>query len=109
MPFINKTSRDIGTSEVAIGSGATPSSGKTWTVIGLSICNVTDNAVSVTAMLNDTTDGDTEFLHNFPLPAGETVVPEGALGKIVMTPGQTIKIKSSVASSLDAIMSVLEA
>lgn len=108
MAFLAKTSRDIGTSATGIGSDATPGAGKTWVIIGMSITNVTDSPVSVTAMLHDPTDGDTEFLHEFPLPVGETVVPEGSLGKIVLTAGQTIKVQSSAAAALDVIMSVLE-
>ncbi len=110
MAFLSKTSRNIGTSPVGIGSNATPPSGKTWVVIGLTLANVASPAaaVTVTVHLLDAASAVTRIIKDFPLPAGETVVPQGMLGKVVMAPTETIVVTSSAASSVDAILSVLE-
>lgn len=107
MAFFSKKSRGIGTTFVGIESDATPPSGKTWVVIGMTVCNVSASPVNVTAQVHDASN-DTKFLNDFPLPVGETVVPEGSLGKIVLANGDSIQVKSSVATSLDVILSVLE-
>lgn len=110
MPFGSKTSRGIGTSPVGVGSNATPAAGKTWVVIGLTLCNVKNPAaaLTVTVALLDAAANTTNIIKDFPLPAGETVVPQGMLGKVVMAPGDTIVVTSSTATGVDAILSYLE-
>lgn len=108
MGFLTKTSRAVGTTPVEVGSGATPGSGKTWVVIGLTLCNILNEPVNVTAKLVDVATNETHILKNFPLPIGETVVPQGALGKVALQPTEKIVVEASVNSSVDVILSVLE-
>lgn len=123
--FIRKTSKSVGiaasnstwwqvgaNSAGASQSGAyTVGSSTQATVIGLSISNVTASSVDVdialaTTMANIT--NDISICSNLPLPSGATVVLVGGSSKLVLTTGDLIKVKSSAASSLDVIMSVLE-
>jgi hypothetical protein len=108
MPFLTKTSRAVGTSPTAIGAGATPASGKTWIVIGMTLCNILPAAISVTVHLLDAAAASTRILKDFTIPAGETVCPEGSLGKIIMQPTETMVVTASVASAVDVTMTVLE-
>jgi len=125
--FIRKTSKSVGiaTSNSTwwqVGSNTaydgstqtgayTVGSSTQATVIGLSISNVTGSSVEVdialaTTMANIT--NDVSICSNLPLPSGATVVLVGGSSKLVLTTGDLIKVKSSAASSLDVIMSVLE-
>lgn len=81
------------------------------TVIGLSVANVTDSSVDIDIALAVTManiTNDVSICSNLPLPSGSTVTLVGGSSKLVLTTGDLIKIKSSAASSLDVIMSVLE-
>ena len=118
--FRNKTSKEVGTSFFQVGANsagasqsgayAVPSSTKT-TVIGLSVSNVTTSSVDVDVALSATmanTTIDISLGTTIPVPAGSTVVLIGGDQKLVMETGELVKIKSSAASSVDVIMSILE-
>ena len=104
--FKNKSSRQIGTSLTAIGSYTVGGSTET-TVIGLTIANTTTVAIEVDATLNDGTN-DFYIVKNAPVPAGGSLVAVGGDQKVVMMPGDSIKVKSDTATSADVIMSILE-
>ncbi len=104
--FKNKTQRQIGTSLTAIESYTVGGSTET-TVIGLTIANTTTVAIEVDATLNNGTN-DFYIVKNAPVPAGGALVAVGGDQKVVMMPGDSIKVKSSVATSADVIMSILE-
>ena len=48
------------------------------------------------------------LLKDAPVPVGGALVPIGGNQKIVMVTGDSIKVNSSAASSVDAVLSVLE-
>ena len=104
--FKNKTQRQIGTSLTVIESYTVPSSTET-TVIGLTIANTAAAVIEVDATLND---GSNDFyvVKAAPVPVGGTLVIVGGDQKIVMMPGDSIKIRSDTATSADVIMSILE-
>ena len=104
--FKNKTQRQIGTSLTAIESYTVGGSTET-TVIGLTIANTTTVAIEVDATLNDGTN-DFYIVKNAPVPAGGSLVAVGGDQKVVMMPGNSIKVKSDTATSADVIMSILE-
>ena len=91
-------------------------SGKTTTVIGLSITNITGSSVDVDVAISNTGDGggmgnityDISLASSVPIPSGSVLVLVGGDQKLNMVENDLIKIKSSAANSLDVCMSVLE-
>ena len=108
--FKNKTSKGVGTSLTQIGSYAVAADTQT-TVIGLSVSNVTSSSVDVDVQLSSnagSATNDIRIVKCVPVPSGSTVVLIGGDQKLVMETGNLLKIKSSAASSLDVVMSILE-
>ena len=104
--FKNKTHRQIGTSLTAIESYTVGGSTET-TVIGLTIANTTTVAIEVDATLNDGTN-DFYIVKAAPVPVGSSLVVIGGDQKVVLMPGDSVKVRSDTATSADAIMSILE-
>ena len=104
--FTRKLSRSVGLTPTRVGSYTVGSSTAT-TVIGLSIANVTGSTISANVYHSDGTN-NTFIVYNAPVPAGGTLVAVGGDQKIVLTTGDGIFVQSSAATSIDAIMSVLE-
>lgn len=124
--FLRKTSKSVGiaTSDSTwwqvgantagasqTGAYTVTGSGKTTTVIGLSVTNVTSSSVDVdvaisTTMANIT--NDISLASSVPVPSGSVLILVGGDQKLNMVENDLIKIKSSAASSLDVCMSVLE-
>ena len=93
------------------GAYTVTGSGKTTTVIGLSVTNVTGSSVDVdvaisTTMANIT--NDISLASSVPIPSGSVLVLVGGDQKLNMVTGDLIKVKSSATNSLDVCMSVLE-
>jgi|TARA_R110000803_G_C11780285_1_gene296521 hypothetical protein len=118
--FIRKTSKNIGTSYFQVGANSagasqtgayTVGSNTQATVIGLSVSNVTGSAVDIDISLSATmanTTNDVSLGSSIPLPSGSTVILVGGDQKLVLATADLIKVKSSAATSLDVVMSVLE-
>lgn len=104
--FKRKLSQNIGTSLTAVGSYTVGSATQT-TVIGLIVSNTTGSAITVDCTLNDGTN-DTYLVKAAPIPVGGSLVVVGGQQKVVLETGDSIKVKSSAATSADAIMSILE-
>ena len=93
------------------GAYTVTGSGKTTTVIGFSITNVTTSSVDVdvaisTTMANIT--NDISLASSVPIPSGSVLILVGGDQKLNMVENDLIKIKSSANNSLDVCMSVLE-
>ena len=104
--FYNKLSRNVGTSLTAVG-GYTVGASNTAIVLGLTVCNVSGATISVDVTLNDGTS-DHYIVKSAPVSAGGALVPIGGEQKIVLNDGDSIKVKSDSATSLDAILSIME-
>jgi len=105
--FVRKTSRNIGTSLTAVNTYTVASSTQA-VVIGLSVANVANGvSIEVSATLNDGAT-DTYLIKNAPLLPGATLVILGGDQKVVLVTGDSIKIASNTASSVDAVLSLLE-
>jgi len=104
--FTRKLSRSIGTSATAVGSYTVGASTQT-TVIGLTLANRTGSQVLADVTLNDGSN-DTYMVKDAPIPAGSSLVVVGGDQKVVLTTNDSIKVTSDTASSIDAIMSILE-
>jgi hypothetical protein len=104
--FKRKLSRSIGTSLTAVNNYTVPASTEV-TVIGLTVSNITASQVLVDATVADA-GANTYLIKNAPVPAGGSLVIVGGDQKVVLEPSDQIKIKSDTASSVDAVMSILE-
>jgi len=104
--FSRKLSRSIGVTATTVG-GYTVGALTQVTVIGLSVANTTASTVSVSVTLFDGTNS-TYLSKDAPVPAGGSLVLMGGDQKLVMLTGDQIQVASSVATSVDAVMSILE-
>lgn len=106
MPFLNKTSKDVGTVPVTVYSVPT---GLESIVLEMDVCNVSQIGVSVTVEFFD--DSESQVSHivkNLPVPTGASIrVIAGQ--KIVMNGDDEIRVYSNTADSIDVVFSVLEA
>ena len=104
--FKNKTHAEIGTSLTKIQGYDCPGSTET-TIIGLTIANTSASAIEVDATLNDGSN-DFYIVKAAPVPVGASLVVIGGDQKVVLMPGDSVKVRSDTATSADAIMSILE-
>lgn len=104
--FKNYTQRNVGTSAVAVGSYTVPASTET-TVIGLSVANVTAGTVKATVVHNDGSN-DTRIVKDAEILAGSSLIVVGGDQKLVLETGDSVKVSSDTATSLDVVMSILE-
>ena len=104
--FTRKLSRGIGTSATQIGS-YTVAANTTVVVVGLTVTNKTGSSVTANVFINDGT-ANTYVTANAPISAGSSLVAVGGDQKVVLLTGDKIYVESSAASSLDAVLSILE-
>lgn len=104
--FYRKLSRNVGTSITAIGSYTVPS-GATAVIVGLTVCNTSGATVAVDITVNDGTN-DYYIVKAAPISAGGALVPIGGEQKIILAEADSVKIKSDAATSLDAVLSIME-
>lgn len=77
------------------------------TVIGLSLTNLIEQFVYVDVILNDGVN-DGYYLKNCILPSKTSLRVISTGEKLVMSPSQILKVKSSADTSVDAIVSYAE-
>lgn len=104
--FTRKVSRNIGTALTSVGAYTVGASTEV-TVIGLTVSNTSASTVNIDVTLNDGAN-DTYIVKDAPVPVGGALVPIGGNQKIVLITGDSIKVNSSAASSVDAVLSILE-
>ena len=104
--FSRKVSRNIGSALTSVGS-YTVGGGVQTTVIGLSVCNTTTSPVTVDVTVNDGTN-DTYLVKGAGVGVGNALIPIGGDEKVVLITGDSVRVKSSAATSLDVVMSILE-
>ena len=104
--FTRKVSRGVVTALTAVGSYTVGASTQT-TVIGLTVANTSASTVNIDVTLNDGAN-DTYLVKDAPVPVGGALVPIGGNQKVVLITGDSIKVNSSAASSVDAVLSILE-
>jgi hypothetical protein len=104
--FLVKAHRSIGTSNTTV-NGYVVAAATTSTVIGMSLCNITGNTINVNVMHNDGSS-NTYICKSVPILSGATLVAIGGEEKVVLQTGHSIQVSSDTATSVDALMSVLE-
>ena len=107
MSFKRFTSRDVGTVPVNVGAYTVPAN-TVSTLIGMTVANVSNNAIDASVFHRDTSNNDTYLVFNAPLPIGSSVVAVGGSQKVVLESGDQIFVETSANNSADVIMSLLE-
>lgn len=104
--FNRKLSRNVGTSLTSVGSYTVGAATKA-VVVGLILSNTTGGTINVDCTINDGSN-DYYLVKNAPISSGGSLVIIGGDQKIVMNTNDSIQVKSDTASSLDAVMSIME-
>jgi hypothetical protein len=108
--FKSETDTGVGTSPATIYT--CPASTQT-TIIGLTCANIVTSQIEIDVQLDASTrtsgaEDSVYIIKDAPIPVGSSLVVVGGEQKIVMEPGDTIKVTSNTASSADVAMSILE-
>lgn len=101
-----KVSRNIGVAATQIG-GYSPAAGVSAIVSSLTVCNTNTSVVNVKVSLFDGTN-DTYVAFNAPVAVGDTLMIGGADAKFTLLNGWSIRVLSTIATSVDAAMCVTE-
>jgi hypothetical protein len=104
--FTRKTSQNIGATATQIGVYTVPSA-TTAIAIGLTCTNTTGSAITANVFLANAS-ANTYIVANAPISSGASLIPIGGDQKIVMITGDKIYVQSSAATSIDAILSIME-
>jgi hypothetical protein len=104
--FTRKTSQNIGATATQIGA-YTVAASTTSIAIGLTCTNTTGSAITANVFLANAT-ANTYIVANAPISAGASLIPIGGDQKIVLITGDKIYVQSSAATSIDAILSIME-
>lgn len=106
--FTRKISKNVGTVAATLGSYTVPTGTKT-TVIGLTVANTTTGIVKASVMLSESNGTNLVYIvRDMDLIPGQTQVIVGGEQKLVLIPGDSIRVSASTNSSIDCIMSILE-
>lgn len=104
--FKNEVTANIGTSPEVVYEAPT---GKTSTIIGMSLANTLVGDITCDVTLTDFSTSTTVYIiKGVPIPSGSSFIPIGKDQKVVIEDGDYISVTSSDASSIDAIVSVME-
>lgn len=104
--FLRKLHKDIGTALTSV-NGYTVGSNTQVTIIGLVLANTTTNNITADVVLT-ATGVDYYLVKDAPIPVGGSAVIVGGDQKVVMQTNDVLKVKSSLATSIDVVMSILE-
>jgi hypothetical protein len=104
--FTRKTSQNIGATATQIGA-YTVGASTTAIAIGLTCTNTTGSAITANVFLANAT-ANTYIVANAPISSGASLIPIGGDQKIVLITGDKIYVQSSAATSIDAILSIME-
>lgn len=105
--FTRKLSRNVGVTPDQIGS-YTVAANTTAIVIGVTVTNTSGSAITANVYLQDNAVSNTYIVANAPISSGASLVPVGGDQKIVMITGDKLYVQSSAASSVDAVLSIME-
>lgn len=104
--FTRKLSRGVGTTAAAIGS-YTVAANTTVVIVGLTVTNTSGSAITANVFINDGA-ANTSVVTNAPISSGASLIPVGGDQKMVLLTGDSLYVQSSAASSIDAILSIME-
>lgn len=96
----------VGTTKTTIGTVPTA---KSWTILGLSCANVAAEEAGATVYLfKSATTAEAKLGDELAVPVSSSLLVVADGQKIIAEAGDEIRVESTVASSLDVIMSYLE-
>jgi hypothetical protein len=104
--FTRKLSRGVGTTAESVGSYTVAANTKV-VIVGLTVTNTSGSAITANVFINDGA-ANTSVVTNAPISSGASLVPIGGDQKIVLITGDSLRVQSSTASSVDAILSIME-
>ena len=102
--FKSYTDADIGTSTADV---YTVPSSTVAVIIGCNLSNKTGDQVNASLIINKSIGDNVYLIRNIPIPNG-SAFEFNAGNKIILETGDKIQVVSDTASSIDAIISVLE-
>ena len=102
--FKSYTDADIGTSTADV---YTVPSSTVAVIIGCNLSNKTGDQVNASLIINKSVGDNVYLIRNIPIPNG-SAFEFNAGNKIILETGDKIQVVSDTASSIDAIISVLE-
>lgn len=105
--FKRKLERLIGTTATDVGSYTVPAA-TTVIVVGFSVTNITGASITANVYIQDVATANTSLVTNAPISAGSSLIVGGGDQKIVLETGDSMMVQSSAASSIDAVMSIME-
>jgi hypothetical protein len=77
------------------------------TVIGMTIANIINNAITANVYVN-IAGANVHMIKNATIPPGGALVPIGGDQKLVLEAGDYLHVNTSISTSADVIVSVLE-
>lgn len=101
--FTSYMNKDVGTSAVNV---LTVGASTQTTVIGMSAANTSASPVTVSAYVTRSAV-DYYLIKSATVPVGSSLVIVGGDQKVVLVTGDTLKVVSSAAASIDSVVSVL--
>jgi hypothetical protein len=104
--FTRKLEQNVGATATKIAN-YTVASSTSVVVIGLTVTNTTGSAIQANVFINNGV-ANTYVVANSPISSGASLVVVGGDQKIVLITGDSIYVQSSAATSIDAVMSVME-
>ena len=109
--FLSETDTAVGTSPARVIYTCPPAT--ETTIIGLSISNIVNSQILIDVVLDASarTSGAEDSVYLIkaaPIPVGSSIVVVGGDQKVVMEPGDVLKVTSDTASSADVVMSHLD-
>lgn len=104
--FYRKMSANVGNTAITLGSYTVGSATKA-VVLGLTLANRSGGTINADVYINNGAD-NFYLVKAAPINAGGALVPIGGDQKLVLQAGDNVKVRSDSATSLDAIMSIME-
>ena len=101
--FRRYTSNDVGTSAATLFTADSYD-----TVVGISVANVTASAVVASVYINDSSN-DIYLVKDVSIPSGSALQVLDGGAKFVVQSGDSLKVVSDTASSLDVWVSTVDA
>ena len=101
--FERNTANGVGTSAVTLRTANSDDA-----IVGITIANVHTAQITVEVYIT-VSSNDIHIVKDAPIPVGSTLQVLDGGAKIVLESGDALKVKSSVASSADVWVSVVDA
>jgi len=103
--FRNKVAKEIGTTSVEV---LTTTGANRFTVIGMSLANLTDGIVLIDVELTDDTDTTGYYARQVLIPPNSSLRVINGGEKLILSTNNSLSITANVDNAIDAIISYVE-